>query len=146
MARFAHPDAMAPSRPGRTRTAPPRLPAQMPFAGRYRPYVLFGATGLLYLLVACIALRAVWALGSSEAAWLAILEDFHNPLYVAFHLLSLAGVIFVGVRFFALFPKAQPPRIGPVKPPPGPVIHAMLYGVWLGVTLVFGGILAGVIF
>jgi len=59
---------------------------------------------------------------------------------------ALASVLFVGVRFFRLFPKAQPPRIGPAKPPPGPVIHGMLYAVWIGVTVVFAAILAGGLF
>jgi fumarate reductase subunit C len=56
---------------------------------------------------------------------------------------AFAAVIFVGVRFFSLFPKAQPPRIGPAKPPPRPVLHAMLIAVWIGVTLLFALILSG---
>jgi len=52
----------------------------------------------------------------------------------------------VAVRFFRLFPKAQPPSIGPAKPPPGNVIHAMLYVVWIGITLVMSLALSGVIF
>ena len=56
------------------------------------------------------------------------------------------SVVFVAVRFFGLFPKAQPARIGPAKPPPAPLLHAMLYVLWLGITAVFSAILAGVIF
>ena len=146
MAAFAHPHAMAPARPGSTRTAPPRRPPQFPFAGRYRAYTLFDATGVLYLLLGFLVLRVVWALGNGEAAWAAVLESFRNPLYIAFHALALAGVIFVGVRFFRLFPRAQPPRIGPLRPPPAPVITAMLYGAWVGVTALFAAILAGGLF
>ena len=69
-----------------------------------------------------------------------------HPLYIAFHVLCLVSVIFVAVRFFSLFPKAQPKAIGPMKPPPGNVIHAMLYVVWLGITAIMTAILAGVIF
>ena len=54
--------------------------------------------------------------------------------------------VFVGVRFFSLFPKAQPPRIGPAKPPPAPVILTMLYALWIGFTVVFAAILAGGLF
>jgi len=144
--RPAHPHAMQPSRPGRTRTAPPSLPDRFPFAGRYLVYTLFDLTGLLYLVVGFVVLRAVWALGSGPEAWQTLREQFTSPLYVAFHLLTLVAVCFVAVRFFRLFPKAQPPRIGPLKPPPGPVIHAMLYVVWLGFTLVFATILAGGLF
>ena len=146
MARPAHPHAMAPAKPGRTRTAPPSAPPQFPFAGRYRSYVLFDSTGLVYFLLGFLALRAVWSLGSGEAAWRGVLEGFSHPLYVAFHAFALACVVFVGVRFFGLFPKAQPPSIGPLKPPPQPVILAMLYAAWIGVTVVFGAILAGWIF
>ncbi len=137
---------MAPAKPGPTRTAPPRQPSQFPFAGGYRAYTLFDATGVIYLLLGFLALRAVWALGDGEAAWTAVLESFQHPLYLVFHALSLAAVIFVGVRFFRLFPKAQPPRIGPLRPPPAPVLSAMLYTAWVGVTLLFAAILAGGLF
>ena len=142
----AHPQAMAPSRPGATRTAPPRRPDQFPFAGRYRSYTLFDATGILYLVVGFVVLRAVWALGDGPAAWQELLRQFQNPLYVAFHALCLAAVVFVAVRFFRLFPKAQPPRIGPARPPPRPLILAGLYAAWLGVTLLMTAILAGGLF
>ena len=65
---------------------------------------------------------------------------------IAFHVLGLVSVIFVGVRFFSFFPKAQPPRIGPLKPPPAQVILGGLYAAWIGLTLLFGAILAGVLF
>ena len=112
----AHPRAMAPSKPGPTRTAVPLRPRQFPFGGRYAAYTLFDATGLVYLLVGFVALRAVWALGSGPAAWQEIQRQFQHPLYVAFHVLCLVSVVFVAVRFFRLFPKAQPPRIGALKP------------------------------
>jgi fumarate reductase subunit C len=109
-----------------------------------RRYLLFDATGILYLLVGLVVLRAAWALGSGSEAWTALLASFRNPLYVLFHLLTLGGVVFAGVRFFALFPKAQPPRGGMLKPPPAKVIQAALYAAWAGVTLgllvVLGGI------
>ena len=38
------------------------------------------------------------------------------------------------------------PRIGPVKPPPPSVIHALLYVAWIAVTGVFAAILAGAMF
>lgn len=143
MARTAHPDAMKPSGPQRTRTAPPILPGEFPFAGRYRSYTLFGATGVLYLLMGFVALRVVWALGTGEAAYANVQRDLANPLYVAFHALCFAAVCFVGVRFFRLFPKAQPAKIGPVKPPPRPVLHAGLYAAWIAVGGGLAFILAG---
>ena len=66
MAREAHPDAMAPSSPGRTRTAPPQLPDKFPFEGRYLAYTLFDATGILYLLLGLLVLGSVWAAGAAE--------------------------------------------------------------------------------
>lgn len=146
MARAAHPEAMSPAQPGRTRTAPPKMPSQYPMSGRYAAYTLFDATGIVYLLLGLVVLRAIWALGSGEAAWDGLLASFQSPLYIAFHAFSLVCVIFVGVRFFRLFPKAQPPRIGPLKPPPRPVIAGMLYAIWIGVTVVFSAILAGGLF
>ncbi len=143
MARLAHPHAMTPARPGRTRTAPPRMPDEFPFRGRYLSYALFDATGALYLLCGLVVLRVVWALGSGPAAFDAAQRQLASPGAVLFHALSLAGVCFVAVRFFRLFPKAQPPRIGPLKPPPAPVIAALLYGAWLAVTALLSFALAG---
>jgi len=146
MPRDAHPRAMAPSKPGRTRTAPPRLPDKFPMEGRYRAYTLFDWTGFLYLILGFLTLGAVRALGAGEAAWNHVMLTYQGGVYILFHLLALAGVIFVGVRFFGFFPKAQPPRIGPLKPPPQPVILAMLYAAWIGIAGLLAVILAGGIF
>jgi fumarate reductase subunit C len=146
MAGPAHPHAMAPPKPGRTRTAPPQMPSTWWSAPRIRTYLLFDATGVIYSLVAFVAIRMIRALAESPEAWQTAMASLEHPLYVAFHVLSLVSVIFVAVRFFRLFPKAQPPAIGPLKPPPGQVIHAMLYAIWLGLTAVISLALAGVIF
>ncbi len=145
-ARPAHPQVMQPSRPGPTRTAPPMRPARMPLRGPYLTHSLFGATGLIYLLLGLLALEIVWALGSGEEAWNRVRENFQHPLYIGFHTLAFASILFVGVRFFRLFPPAQPPRIGPAKPPPPGVLMAMLYAAWIGVAGVLALILAGRIF
>ena len=145
MAGSAHPEAMAPPKPGRTRTAPPQMPSTWWSAPRIRTYLLFDATGVIYFLVGFLAIKIVGQLADGPAAWQAQMKALENPLYIAFHALALASVIFVAVRFFRLFPKAQPPSIGPAKPPPGPVIHAMLYVVWLGLTAFISLALAGVI-
>lgn len=144
MARPADPHAMQPSRPGSTRTAPPTVPDDFWTQPRMRTYLLFDATGVVYLLVGLVALRVAWALEEGAPAWQALLDSFSNPAYLAFHALALVSALFVGVRFFRLFPKAQPARIGPIKPPPRPVLHAMLYAAWIGITgallIVLGGI------
>jgi len=146
MSRPAHPQAMHPRQPGRTRTAPPQLPPKFPTSGRYLAYSLFDWTGLVYLLLGFLALRIVWALGSGAREWNEIIVDFRNPIYIGFHLLALASVIFAGVRFFGFFPKAQPPRIGPLRPPPEPVILAGLYIAWAAITALFVLILSGALF
>ena len=143
MARAVHSHAMTPSRPGRTRTAPPQAPSGWYTQPRMLRYLLFDATGIVYLLVAFVALRAVWALGSGEQAWAELMRQLSHPLYVIFHGLALVCVAFVAVRFFRLFPKSQPAKIGPVKPPPRPVLHAMLYGIWIAVSGVLALVLAG---
>jgi fumarate reductase subunit C len=111
---------------------------------RMRRYLLFDATGIPYLLVGFVVLRVPWALASGEEAWTALLQEFAHPLYLLFHALTLVSVFFVGVRFFGLFGKAQPPRIGFLTPPPSAVVKATLYAVWCGITLlgllVLGGL------
>ncbi len=144
MARPAHPHAMQPARPGRTRTAPPLLPDRFPFRGRYLAYTLFDLTGAVYLVMGFVMLRLVWALGDGSFAWQPLRERFVSPLWLAFHWIALVCVVFVGVRFFRLFPKAQPPRIGPLKPPSRIAIYAMLYAVWIfvsvGLLFIIGGL------
>ena len=137
---------MSPSAPGRTRTAPPQLPDKFPFEGRYRTYTLFDSTGILYLALGFLVLGSVWALGSGEAAWNQVQAIYRSGTYVIFHLIALVGVIFVGVRFFSFFPKAQPPRIGPAKPPPPKVLLGMLYVAWIGVAGALTVVLAGGVF
>jgi len=144
MARPSHPQAMTPHRPAPTRTAPPTVPDDFYTKPRMLTYLLFDATGIVYLLVGFVALRVARALDSGPEAWADLMSDFAQPLYVGFHLLALVSVLFVGVRFFRLFPKAQPARLGPAKPPPRPVLHAMLYVVWIVVTIALLVVLGGV--
>ena len=146
MAGPANPNAMAPPTPGPTRTAPPQMPSSWWSAPRIRTYLLFDATGIVYMLAGFVAIRLVWALSKGPEAYEAVRAGYSNPLYIAFHALTLVSLVFVAVRFFRLFPKAQPPAIGPLKPPPAGVIHAGLYVAYIGVTLVISAILAGVIF
>jgi len=143
MAHAPDPHAMTPSRPGSTRTALPQIPDDFWRRPRMLRYLLFDATGIPYMLVGLLALRVALALGRGPEAWAALMRQFSQPLYVAFHLLALVAAVFVGVRFFRLFPKAQPARIGPARPPPRPLIHAALYAAWLGVTLVLLVVLGG---
>lgn len=146
MARAAHPHSMAPSQPGRTRTAPPQMPAEFPTRGRYLTHTLFGATGILYLLCGFGALRAVWMLGSGPSAWAAFQREYAQAPLIVLHVVCLAAVIFVGVRFFRLFPKSQPAKIGPAKPPPRPILHAGLYVLWIAVSGGLALVMAGGIF
>ena len=96
------------------------------------------------MLIGGVVLRAAWALGKGPDAWNALLASFAHPVYLVFHALALVSVIFVGVRFFRLFPKAQPARIGPLKPPPRALLHAGLYAAWIGVTAALLAVLGGI--
>lgn len=146
MAHPAHPHAMAPHKPGRTRTAPPQMPATWWGSSRILTYLLFDATGIVYYLISFLAIGMIRELARGPEAWDLQMQRLQNPLYIAFHLLCLVSVVFVAVRFFRLFPKAQPKAIGPMKPPPGPVIHAALYVAWFAITALMTAILAGGIF
>ena len=81
MAGAAHPHAMAPSKPGPTRTAPPQMPASWWSHPRIRTYLLFDATGLVYLLLGLMALRVVWALGAGPEVWDVTIASLSNPLF-----------------------------------------------------------------
>lgn len=142
----AHPGAMAPKKAGTTRTAPPMQPGSWKTSPRMKAYSRFGMTGWVYLFASISAFELVYALGSGPEAYAQMQALYANPLVILFHMVSLASVVFVLVRFFGLFPKAQPARIGPAKPPPQPVLKAMLYGIWGAITVVLSVILAGGIF
>ena len=143
MTRFAHPEAMAPRKRGATRTAPPEIPETFWSQPRMRTYLLFDATGIVYLLAAGVALRVAWALGAGPTAWAELLRSLAHPLYLGLHLLALLSALFVGVRFFRLFPKAQPARLGPLAPPPRAVLHGGLYALWLAITALWVAVLGG---
>ena len=145
MAGPAHPHAMAPPKPGRTRTAPPQMPSTWWSASRIRTYLLFDATGFIYLLVGFVAIRLIRALADGPVAWQTAMTSLEHPIYIAFHVLCFVSVLFVGVRFFRLFPKAQPRDTGLPMPPPG-AIKGLLYVIWIGLTVILSAVLAGGIF
>ena len=142
MAALAHPDAMKPHGTERTRTAPPRGPAGYPLGQpRYRAYILYAATSLLFLLQGFLVLRGAWALGSGPEAWAAYLDGLANPIYRAWHALVLVVTVWFGARtFFKLFTKTQPP-IFPL--PPLELIPPAIGAAWLAVTGVLVAVLGG---
>ena len=146
MAGAAHPEAMAPRKKGPTRTAPPMMPSSWWSAPRIRIYLLFGATGLVYLLAGFLVLRLAWALGSNPMAWQSAFAGLSNPLYVVFHLILLVSVLGVGIRAFVrMMPKMQP-RGGPLPVLPPAVVRGAIVGLWAGITLFMVLVLSGAIF
>jgi fumarate reductase subunit C len=145
MSRDARPvvDAMQPSRPGPTRTAPPRAPDGFPGAERYRGYIAFGLGGFFLFSVSWLVLRAVWAVGNGEADWNRLQAGFQNPLYVIFHALAFLWLSWFILRLFRLFPKTQPRRVGPLVRPPDALLVAGMSGAFVVVTLVLAAILSG---
>jgi fumarate reductase subunit C len=144
MSARARVDSMRPKQPGSTRTAPPSMPDLYWTRGRYLPYIAFGSCGLLLLLVGFGILRSVWVLGSHDpAAWSAHLAAYRHPLYLLFHLVALLAITWFGLRFFGLFPKTQPSRIGPLKPPPEPVLLFLLRAAFAVATLLVVAVLGG---
>ena len=145
MSRPSHNDSMQPSERGRTRTAPAQMPDRFPGSGRYFSYMLFGAAAVFFLLMSLLVLRATWALGNGAHAWHNLLVDFQNPAYVVFHVISLLVFVWCGWRFLIkLFPKTQPPRIGPFPRPPLAVFPPLLGAAWLGASALMIIILWGI--
>ena len=142
-AKASHPNAMTPKTPGPTRTAAPMNPASWPTSPRMKAYARFGMTGWIYLVASVLAIEVVWALGGGPGAWGDMQSLLAHPISIGLHVICLVSVIYVLVRFFALFPKAQPARIGPAKPPPPALLHGMLYVAWIGITIALAFVLAG---
>jgi fumarate reductase subunit C len=121
------------------------MPDQFWTRGRYRGYVAFGACGFFLMTVGLLVLRTVWTLGHHDAAaWDALLASYAHPLYVAFHVVALVATTWFALRFFRLFPKTQPPRIGPLRRPPDAFFAVALNGGFLLVSLIAAAILWGV--
>jgi len=132
---MANPEAMQPSTPGSTRTAPAAMPDKFPTGGRYLSYMLFGATSIFYLLASLLILRMAWALGDGAEAWDRVMASFANPLYLAYHVLALVVFTWAGWRFLIkLSAKANPPTIGPLRRPPLAAFPPMMGALWVGAT------------
>jgi len=139
-------DAMRPSKAGPTRTADPRPPDQFPSQGNYLPYLLFGSCGAFLILESLLLLRAVNALQDETGeAWAAVMESFQNPVYLVWHGLAFVGLVWFTLRFFRLFPKTQPPTIGPAPRPPDAVFAVALNGAFAAVTVGLSLVLWGIV-
>ncbi len=136
-------DAMKPSKPGATRTAPPRRPDGFPSRGNYRSYIAFGSGGFFLFTLSFLVLRAVWAIGNGEAAWNELMRQFQNPLYVIYHALAFVWLSWFILRLFRMFPATQPKRLGPFQRPPDAVLAGGLSGAFVVVTLAVAAILWG---
>jgi len=138
-------DAMRASKPGKTRTADPRPPDQFPMGGNYRSYILFGSCGIFLLLTSLLLLRVVGALGAGEEAWNALMASFQNPLYIGYHVIAFVALVWFTLRFFRLFPKTQPPTLGPAPRPPDAFFLVALNAAFVAVTAGLSLLLWGVI-
>ena len=136
-------DAMKSTKPGATRTAPPRPPDGFPRQGNYRAYIAFGFGGFFLFTLSLLVLRSVWAIGNGEAAWNRLQTGFQNPLYVIYHAVAFLWLSWFILRLFRLFPATQPKRIGSITLPPPAVMVAGLSGAFVVVTLVVATILWG---
>jgi len=146
MARLAHPGAMRAHRPAPTRTARARMAPKFPGRGHYLSYMLFGATSFFYAALGLLILRITWALGSGPEAWAALQQDLSHPLYVAFHAVAFVVFVWAGWRFLIkLAPKANPPRIGPLRRPPLGVFPPLLGAAWAGATVLVWIVLWGIV-
>ena len=145
MSARARVDSMKPSAPPSTRTADPTPPDHFPGRGNYLSYVAFGATGVLMWLAAFQVLRALQALGAGEEAWNGMLASFRHPAYVVFHVFLLVGLTWFALRFFSVFPKTQPPQMGPFARPPDTFFKVALNGLFVVVTLLIALVLGGAI-
>ena len=108
----AHPDAMRPTGPSRTRTSwPLRRDGWWWGHSRNRSYVLFGLASVAVLTEAFVILGGAWSLGRGEASWDGYVAALRTPALRTFHLVALPIFVWYGGRFLRLFPKTQPPRI-----------------------------------
>ena len=136
-------DAMRPKTLGPTRTAAPRPPDRFPFGGNYGPYLLFGSCGAFLLLTSLIAIEFMWALAGGQAKYDAFMARIHGGAYQAYFWIALVALIWFTLRFFRLFPKTQPNRLGPFKRPPNAVLLAGLVGAFVVLNLAVASILGG---
>lgn len=146
-------DAMHASGPARTPTAwPVRRDGWWWRHRRSRAYVLFGLGSLVVMAEAVVILGALWSLGGGPESWERFLAWLAWPALRLLHAIAVVVLISYGLRFLAMFPKTQTPRILlPGLPerlrtrPPLRVMRAALYLFCLGVWVMVGSLLAGVL-
>ncbi len=119
------------------------MPDKFPGQGNYLGYVTFGMCGFILYAVAFLMLRTVWALGSGERAWELLMEGFTNPVYILFHVFCTIALTWFALRFFRLFPKTQPPTIGPFKRPPDAFFAVALNGGFIAISALVVAVLSG---
>lgn len=145
MARMAHPQTLQPAKPGSTRTAAAEMPAKFPTGGRYLSYIAFGATAFFYLIVSLGVLRMVNSLAAGPEAWAAMQVAMQNPVYLVFHVITVLVLVWAAWRFLIkLSAKAQPKKIGPLRPPPAQAIPPLMGVLWLGASALVIVVLWGV--
>ena len=141
-------------------SGPPRTPTTWPIRRdgwwwhhrRNRAYVLFGLSSLVVMAEAAVILAALWSLGGGPESWERFLTWLARPAPRSLHVIAVVILVSYGVRFLAMFPKTQTPRIRlsgvPERlrtRPPLRVLGVALYLSCLGVWVLVGALLAGVV-
>lgn len=136
-------DSMQPAQPGATRTAEPRPPDGYPTRGRYPSYLLFGSCGAFLILGSLGLLLLTRALGQGPEAYAASQARLAGGAMIALHVVTLVALVWFTLRFFRLFPKTQPPKMGPAPRPPDAFFAVVLNGAFLAVTAAVAAVLWG---
>ena len=85
------------------------------------------------------------ALAAGPEAWNAVLVSLQHPAYLAFHVFAFLVLVWVAWRFLIkLSAKAQPVKIGPLRPPPAQAIPPLMGVLWLGASALMVVVLWGI--
>ena len=129
-----------------TRTAPARPPDGWWMSHpRYRPYVLFTATGLVLALDVLMVMGGVRALAAGAQAWEKYLSALASPFALVLDTLLFVTTLFFSIRFLRLGIKLATFKIGPVPAMPGPVVAVAQYGGLAAISALILLVLSGVI-
>ncbi len=101
--------------------------------GRYTTYMLRELTCVFIAAYTVLVLIGLYRLSQGPAAYDAFLQALQSPLGIAFHAVALVFALIHTATWFALAPKAMPPRVGARAVPPGAVVLGH-YAVWIVVS------------
>ena len=102
----------------------------------YVKFMVRELTSVFLAIYLVMLLVFIARLGKGAESFVALLNDLTSPGWMVLHALTLVGVVWHAITFFAATPQAMPMFIGEKKVPGPALIFATGYGPWIVVSAI----------